>query len=668
MRARSAAASHGRHFDEHWNNVYGARWPALRAALLAPPQQVAWLNPFSGEQTVASPPPPFHGTAWETLRAVARGCVVATRCRGRGPQLPVTNAAASREPLPGVGAAAAATNPPQTLVESSSRLGPPHSASAAADRVPGAVLRPFYSLDGASLFPALALDPKPGHRVLDMCSAPGGKALVLAGLLFSSPAAEVGTTTRDLGGGGGSGGSSGGSGRGGASSGSRSGDAPNGRFPAPACARPSLLVCNDRSVGRTFRLRQVLQEYLPSEMLVASAPSPPDPDDVVGSHHPPPRSSGRRGGAQPSVVAAIHAAAEAASQVGAAVLATRADGATFALPAHAGGGADWGGGRDWGNGGSGDWGGGRAGGGGKRRSMGRSNHATPPAFAAPAVLFDRILLDAPCSSERHVARQALRGAAGAEVLDDFTDVFTGASAGAFTDEVAEDSLTDAPEHAAVDPFVDVSGARPEVSSIQTLHVPRSLWSVSRLGRDADAQAALLYRAAGLLAPGGRLVYSSCSLDPAQNDGAVGRLLGHRRHGAGLTLADPLVAIREACGGHVHEGETAGGCTGGGGHPGHARAGRDAGAPGKRSGANAGDGRGADGAGGCDGDAGRGCEQDTGGGGLGRLLKGVERTTLGAILLPDRSAGGYGPLYWAVIERQPGGLQAALEGADVFADA
>lgn len=34
-------------------------------------------------------------------------------------------------------------------------------------------------MDGASLLPVLALDVKPGDRVLDMCAAPGGKSLLV---------------------------------------------------------------------------------------------------------------------------------------------------------------------------------------------------------------------------------------------------------------------------------------------------------------------------------------------------------------------------------------------------------------------------------------------------------------------------------------------------------
>ncbi|MCX7978794.1 MAG: RsmB/NOP family class I SAM-dependent RNA methyltransferase [Bdellovibrionaceae bacterium] len=38
----------------------------------------------------------------------------------------------------------------------------------------------FYILDPASVFVAMALQVKPGEKVLDMCAAPGGKTLVLA--------------------------------------------------------------------------------------------------------------------------------------------------------------------------------------------------------------------------------------------------------------------------------------------------------------------------------------------------------------------------------------------------------------------------------------------------------------------------------------------------------
>jgi len=73
--------------------------------------------------------------------------------------------------------------------------------------------KPYY-LDEASLIAAECLEVRPGHTVLDMCAAPGGKTLVLALAL------------------------------GGAGS----------------------LVANDRSSARRARLRRVLDEHLPEEL------------------------------------------------------------------------------------------------------------------------------------------------------------------------------------------------------------------------------------------------------------------------------------------------------------------------------------------------------------------------------------------------------------------
>lgn len=39
------------------------------------------------------------------------------------------------------------------------------------------IISDYYLLDGGSILPVLALDLKLGDNILDMCSAPGGKAL-----------------------------------------------------------------------------------------------------------------------------------------------------------------------------------------------------------------------------------------------------------------------------------------------------------------------------------------------------------------------------------------------------------------------------------------------------------------------------------------------------------
>jgi len=55
------------------------------------------------------------------------------------------------------------------------------------------------------------------------------------------------------------------------------------------------------------------------------------------------------------------------------------------------------------------------------------------------------------------------------------------------------------------------------------------WSRSRVRRLAADQHALLAAAATSLKPGGRLVYCTCALAPAENDGVIERLLRKGRH-------------------------------------------------------------------------------------------------------------------------------------------
>lgn len=66
------------------------------------------------------------------------------------------------------------------------------------------------------------------------------------------------------------------------------------------------------------------------------------------------------------------------------------------------------------------------------------------------------------------------------------------------------------------------------------------WSPSRPRSLAGRQWALLSAAFIMLAPGGCLVYATCALDPAENDGVVARLLGKR--GADLALAPPATLL------------------------------------------------------------------------------------------------------------------------------
>lgn len=150
-------------------------------------------------------------------------------------------------------------------------------------------VNPCYFMDGASVVAALALGVEPGDFVLDMCSAPGGKALVLASLLFGPESTRASAS----------------------GAGYEPAEAPiveAAAHPAPATRhratihaqttvplelhsvvvlarpdrdkvdssniRPGRLVCNESSKNRFYRLRRVLEGFLSPELLAKSGHQP----------------------------------------------------------------------------------------------------------------------------------------------------------------------------------------------------------------------------------------------------------------------------------------------------------------------------------------------------------------------------------------------------------
>ncbi|MBY0314693.1 MAG: RsmB/NOP family class I SAM-dependent RNA methyltransferase [Bdellovibrionales bacterium] len=122
-------------YEEHYQKIYGDRWPALYQALAAPTHHVARFNAFfpweHPEQTFEH---------WKSSADKSRF--------GLGDKYPHLDHALE--------------------VDENFNLNDFTTP-----------LLPFYKMDPASILAAQALQVQPGDRVLDMCAAPGGKTLVL---------------------------------------------------------------------------------------------------------------------------------------------------------------------------------------------------------------------------------------------------------------------------------------------------------------------------------------------------------------------------------------------------------------------------------------------------------------------------------------------------------
>lgn len=146
-------------------DVYGSRWSELYQALARPTEHVALQNAFASEADLAN-------ADWKIDIAVgpAKASKVFLRqlCCDKALDIYANLWQVYRYAHQG-----------QTY---SQPTPDPHTR-----------LLSWYWLDRASLLPPLLLNPLPGQTVLDMCSAPGGKSLMLAYMLFAQkgcPATE----------------------------------------------------------------------------------------------------------------------------------------------------------------------------------------------------------------------------------------------------------------------------------------------------------------------------------------------------------------------------------------------------------------------------------------------------------------------------------------------
>ncbi|KAJ9628157.1 hypothetical protein H2204_009559 [Knufia peltigerae] len=210
------------------------RWETLYPALLKPTRHAVLLNTFHGApyfqaQSSESTNPKLGGSLDENLRDV---------------NLEDSGEVSPPEPLEDAGRWLPPSCPlklyhlPQQETHSSKDYLLPPPSKNSHD------LKNYYCLDFASVFPVLALDVHPGHTILDMTAAPGGKTLTLLNHLGNSlvPAAGI-----------------------------------NASSSCPPSTIQTKLHVNEIDFQRRKRLRVVLDEYVPANLL----PSTSSPNSVI---------------------------------------------------------------------------------------------------------------------------------------------------------------------------------------------------------------------------------------------------------------------------------------------------------------------------------------------------------------------------------------------------
>ncbi|XP_033838257.1 5-methylcytosine rRNA methyltransferase NSUN4 [Periophthalmus magnuspinnatus] len=187
---------------QHMDAVYGAQlgslWPSVRVALLCERKYGALVNTHSHHDVISELQ--HHGCAdFITSTALQESQSESVQVEGESQ----SDLRTTSDVSPGLNANIKCFVFPQGDI---SRFKP---ARPDANGLLG-----YYLMDAASVLPCLALDVREGHTVLDLCAAPGGKALAFM-------------QTHGLG-----------------------------------------FVClNDSSVSRTMRLRRVLHSYIPKALL-----------------------------------------------------------------------------------------------------------------------------------------------------------------------------------------------------------------------------------------------------------------------------------------------------------------------------------------------------------------------------------------------------------------
>lgn len=186
-------------FDAHFRKEYGVRWDVLRERLRNQTAYAAVINAYSpaseADMVLMGDP---ASSNYALFRLPATGAPTTTRLLS----ITCTRLPPGRDlPFPAARPAAAAN--------------------------PEFRLHTHWNLDAASILVAHMLDARPGHAVLDLCSAPGGKAVCIAQRLWPELYADR---------------------------------------PSTPSAQPSMLHVNEVDPSRNRRLTSNMKSYLPRSL------------------------------------------------------------------------------------------------------------------------------------------------------------------------------------------------------------------------------------------------------------------------------------------------------------------------------------------------------------------------------------------------------------------
>ncbi|KPA84835.1 hypothetical protein ABB37_01307 [Leptomonas pyrrhocoris] len=156
-----------RTFEEYYSEIYGERWPTLRAAMTVVPRKVALWNRFSQV--------PFEEATRGLVRVDARSLTQAFQ----------PASVAGKE------------HSQETTISSESKEDGPEDSIIDKPPIDAFGIKAYYLMDYASAYVVEQLQVGSFDKVLDMCAAPGGKSIAIAQFLSPDGSLSCNETRAD---------------------------------------------------------------------------------------------------------------------------------------------------------------------------------------------------------------------------------------------------------------------------------------------------------------------------------------------------------------------------------------------------------------------------------------------------------------------------------------